>query len=106
MDEGRQGRGIRKAVPRKAHADWLAPSGRPDPIAVLEAQNATRLPDLVPVRWGRMLESPFAFLRGSAAVMAMDLAGTPVTGISVQACGDAHVANFGLFASPGAQSSL
>ena len=96
----RQGQAVRKSVPRKTHGEWQAPQDRPDPIAVLEAQNASRLPELVPVRWGRMLESPFAFLRGSAAVMAMDLASTAVTGITVQACGDAHIANFGLFASP------
>ena len=99
-DERRKGRDVRKSVARQAHADWTPAPNRPDPIAILEAQNASRVPDLVPVRWGRMLESPFAFLRGSAAVMAMDLATTPVTEISVQVCGDAHVANFGLFASP------
>ncbi len=98
--ERRCGRELRQTVPRKAHAAWSPAANRPDPLGILEAQNATRLPELVPVRWGRMLESPFAFLRGSAAVMAMDLSTSPVTGINVQACGDAHVANFGLFASP------
>jgi hypothetical protein len=72
---------------------------RKDPVAILEAQAKTRLPFLVPIRYARMLASPFAFLRGSAAVMAADLANTPVTGITVQACGDMHVANFGVFAS-------
>ncbi len=98
--ERRCGRELRQIVPRKAHAVWSPAVNRPDPLAVLEAQNVTRLPELVAVRWGRMLESPFAFLRGSAAVMAMDLSTSAVTGINVQACGDAHVANFGLFASP------
>ena len=73
---------------------------RPDPIDLLDAENRDRLPGLVPVRWQRMLASPFAFLRGAAVVMAHDLAATPVTGIMVQACGDAHVANFGVFATP------
>ena len=71
-----------------------------DPVAVLERQAATRVAELVPVRYERMAESPFAFYRGAAAVMAMDLATTPVTGLTVQACGDAHVANFGTFATP------
>ncbi|HEV2993182.1 MAG TPA: DUF2252 domain-containing protein [Acidimicrobiia bacterium] len=76
------------------------PAGRPDPLTLLSAQNRTRLPQLVPVRWARMLASPFGFLRGAAVVMAHDLAETPTTGITVQACGDAHVGNFGVFASP------
>ena len=81
------------------------PSGPPgpdrrDPVAVLEEQGATREPELLPIRYGRMAESPFAFFRGAAAVMAMDLATTPVTGLRVQACGDAHVTNFGQFATP------
>jgi uncharacterized protein (DUF2252 family) len=91
---------VRREVPRSRHAGWTAPADRADPLAILEAQNKTRLPDLVPVRMGRMSESPFAFMRGSAAVMAADLATTPTTGIEVQACGDAHLLNFGLFASP------
>jgi len=79
---------------------WEPPGDRPDPIAVLDAENAGRIPSLVPVRWGRMLESPFAFMRGAAGLMAADLAHTPSTGLHVQLCGDAHMANFGVFASP------
>ncbi|HUC36522.1 MAG TPA: DUF2252 domain-containing protein [Acidimicrobiales bacterium] len=96
----RAGRELRRHVPRSSHGTWEPARDRPDPILVLEAQDKRRLPSLVPVRWGRMAASPFAFLRGSAAVMARDLAPTPLTGLVVQACGDAHVANFGLFASP------
>lgn len=73
---------------------------RPDPLRILKAQNRNRYPDLVPLRWGRMVASPFTFFRGAAAVMAADLASTPVSGLMVQACGDAHLQNFGLFASP------
>jgi uncharacterized protein (DUF2252 family) len=98
--ERREGRELRLAVPRSSHGTWESPSDRPDPIALLDAQNSTRLPEFVPIRWGRMVESPFAFLRGSAALMAADLARTPVTGVHVQVCGDAHLANFGVFASP------
>ncbi|MDF0532210.1 DUF2252 domain-containing protein [Tsukamurella sp. 8F] len=94
----RDGRGRRADVPRSAHAD-LVIDGR-DPVAVIERQNETRIPSLVPVRVARMLQSPFAFFRGSAALMAHDLAAGPSTGASVLACGDAHIANFGLFASP------
>src|SRR5581483_28895 len=94
-----EGRELRRRVPRSSHADWSAPTGR-DPIELIEQQNAARVPELVPVRMGRMVESPFAFYRGAAAVMASDLGTTPVTGIEVQACGDAHLLNFGLFASP------
>jgi uncharacterized protein (DUF2252 family) len=99
-DEKSAGRTRRAVVTRSAHADWEPAPGRPDPLAVLTAQNRRRIASLVPVRWGRMLESPFAFLRGAAAVMAGDLASVPNTGITVQSCGDAHVANFGVFASP------
>jgi uncharacterized protein (DUF2252 family) len=100
-DEREQaGRSLRKAVPRSSHADWAPWSGRRDPIDVLEAQGDSRAPELVPIRYGRMVASPFAFFRGGAAIMAMDLATTPVTGLRVQACGDAHVANFGKFATP------
>ena len=91
---------MRAAMPRSAHGDWNPPSDRPDPVDVLEEQAASRVPELRPIRYARMAESPFAFFRGAAAVMAMDLASTPSTGIPVQACGDAHVDNFGLFASP------
>jgi uncharacterized protein (DUF2252 family) len=100
-EEGRrEGRALRERVPRSAHAVWGPRSDRVDPIVQLEASNRPRVPDLVPVRYGRMLMSPFAFLRGSAVVMANDLAGTPTTGVRVQACGDAHLANFGVFATP------
>ena len=94
------GRALRKSVPRSSHADWVPWSGRRDPIDVLEAQADSRAPELVPIRYGRMAASAFAFFRGGAAIMAMDLATTPVTGLRVQACGDAHVANFGKFATP------
>jgi hypothetical protein len=99
-DEKSAGRARRAVVRRSEQARWEPAPGRPDPIDLLSAQNRGRIASLVPVRWGRMLESPFAFLRGAAAVMAGDLATTPTTGISVQTCGDAHVANFGVFASP------
>src|SRR5690349_6706540 len=95
-----QGRAVRKTVPHEAHAEWQAPGARRDPVKVLEAQASTRLPDLVPVRYGRMLASPFAFFRGSAAIMAMDLATLPRTQLHVQLCGDAHLVNFGIFGSP------
>ncbi len=94
------GRSLRKRVPRDAHVGWEPPPTRLDPISLLEASNRDRVPELVPIRYGRMLASPFAFLRGSATVMAHDLASTPATGILVQSCGDAHVLNFGLFATP------
>jgi uncharacterized protein (DUF2252 family) len=93
------GRALRKSVPRSSHAAW-DPSGRPSPLRLLEESNRQRLPDLVPIRDARMRASPFAFLRGSPGVMAHDLATTPTTGITVQACGDAHLLNFGLFATP------
>lgn len=94
------GRALRDAVPRASHARWKAPAKRLDPIAILQQSNRGRLPELVPVRYGRMLASPFAFLRGSAGLMASDLATTPASGIRVQACGDCHLLNFGLFATP------
>jgi uncharacterized protein (DUF2252 family) len=87
-------------VPRSAHAGWRPAPDRPDPIALLEEQARTRVPELVPIRYGRMVESPFAFYRGSAYVMASDLAATPSSGIEVQLCGDAHLSNFGGFAAP------
>ncbi len=94
-----EGRLQRKRVPRTSHAAFEPRAGR-DPIAILEAQEADRLPDLVPLRHARMVESPFAYYRGTPAVMAFDLATTPRTDIIVQASGDAHLSNFGLFASP------
>jgi uncharacterized protein (DUF2252 family) len=95
-----QGKKLRVKVPREAHGEWAPPAGRPDPVDVLEAQATTRIPELVPIRYGRMAESAFAFYRGGAAIMASDLASTPSAGLKVQSCGDAHVANFGIFASP------
>ena len=94
------GKAARADIPRRSHGDWQPPPARPDPVAILEAQSATRLPDLVPIRYGRMLESPFAFFRGAAAVMAADLADGPRTGLQTQLCGDAHLSNFGVFATP------
>ena len=94
------GRELRRRVPRSSHAELDLPADRPDPIALLEQSNRGRLPDLVPVRYARMLESDFAFLRGSPVVMTWDLARTPQTGINVQACGDAHLLNFGAYATP------
>ena len=94
------GRDARKRVPPESHADFAPAPDRPDPVAVLSAEDAGRIPELVPIRHGRMVLSPFAFLRGSAAVMAADLAGTPATGLTVQLCGDAHLSNFGVFGSP------
>jgi uncharacterized protein (DUF2252 family) len=93
------GKAARAAVPRSSHARFEPGAERPDPVALLEEQAAARLPELVPIRYGRMLVSPFAFYRGAALVMASDLATTPVSGIRVQLCGDAHLSNFGLFAS-------
>ncbi|OSZ55474.1 hypothetical protein OQI_38305, partial [Streptomyces pharetrae CZA14] len=95
-----RGRAARKRVTRTAHAGWLAPVDRQDPVAVLEKQGRDRLPELLPIRYGRMASSPFAFLRGAAAVFAADLATRPHTGLTVQLCGDAHLLNFGLYASP------
>src|ERR1700743_1920437 len=97
---GRTGAAVRRAVPRSSHGTWRPPANRADPVTVLEENNGPRLPDLVPVRYGRMLTSPFAFLRGSAVIMANDLAKTPTTALRVQACGDAHLANFGVFGTP------
>ncbi len=95
-----RGREARRPTPRSAHGDWSPAQDRPDPIAVLTAQAATRVQELIPIRYGRMLVSPFTFYRGAAAVMAADLAATPHSGIVVQACGDAHISNFGGFAAP------
>ena len=100
-DERRaRGKLARKMVPRSSHAGWEPPADRRDPVDVLTAQAETRVPDLVPIRYGRMLVSPFTFYRGAAAIMAEDLAGTPTTGIVTQLCGDAHLSNFGGFATP------
>lgn len=94
------GKALRDRVPRQSHAGWEPPANRRDPIEILKASNQDRLVELVPIRYGRMLPSPFTFLRGSAGLMASDLAGTPTTGLRVQACGDCHLLNFGLFATP------
>ncbi len=99
-ESAERGRAARGRTPRAAHGDWTAASARPDPVAVLKAQTASRVQELVPIRYGRMLVSPFTFYRGAAAVMAADLAATPDSGIAVQACGDAHISNFGGFAAP------
>jgi uncharacterized protein (DUF2252 family) len=94
------GKALRRKAPRSSHAAWEPHSERPDPINLLEAANKTRLEHLVPIRYGRMARSPFAFYRGSADIMAHDLSKTPVSGISAQICGDAHLSNFGVYASP------
>jgi uncharacterized protein (DUF2252 family) len=100
-DERRaEGRALRDAVPRESHRGWKAPSDRRDPVEILVKANKDRMPQLIPIRHGRMVESPFAFYRGAAALMAADLARTPATGLRVQACGDAHLLNFGGFATP------
>jgi len=94
------GKQARATSPRSSHGAWAPAADRPDPIGLLQAQAASRVPELVPIRHGRMSVSPFAFFRGAAAVMAADLADSPVSGIRAQLCGDAHLANFGGFASP------
>ena len=100
-DEWRaRGRERRRLASRSSHAQWAAPQDRPDPVAILEEQAKTRVPDLIPIRYGRMIASPFAYFRGAAAPMAWDLAHTPATDIRVQACGDAHLLNFGMYAAP------
>ena len=97
-EDAEHGRQARSDVPRESHAAWAPAPDRADPVTILEAQAASRDQALVPIRYGRMLVSPFTFYRGAAAVMAADLAPTPSTGIVVQACGDAHISNFGGFA--------
>jgi len=95
-----RGKALRAEVPRESHAAFDPPADRTDPISLLEEQAKTRVPDLVPLRYGRMMVSPFTYYRGAALPMAADLATTPVTGLAVQACGDAHLSNFGVFGSP------
>ena len=90
-----RGREARDRTPLDSHTGWAPATDRPDPVALLEEQDATREPDLVPVRHGRMLVSPFTFYRGAAKIMAADLAATPTAGLQVQLCGDAHLSNFG-----------
>jgi len=94
------GKTLREAVPREMHAGWKPPSDRRDALEILIESNEGRMLDLVPIRFGRMMQSPFTFYRGAAAIMAADLAGTPQSGLRVQACGDAHLLNFGGFATP------
>jgi uncharacterized protein (DUF2252 family) len=95
-----QGKEARSRTPPSSHTGWAAATDRPDPVALLEEQNLTREVDLVPVRHGRMMVSPFTFYRGAAKIMAADLKDTPTAGLTVQLCGDAHLSNFGAFASP------
>ncbi|HET7589768.1 MAG TPA: DUF2252 domain-containing protein [Solirubrobacterales bacterium] len=99
-DRAAAGKAARSQAPRSSHAGWEPSEDRQDPLAILARQEASRVPELVPIRHGRMAASPFAFFRGAAAVMAADLAGAPASGIRVQACGDAHLSNFGAFAAP------
>jgi uncharacterized protein (DUF2252 family) len=100
-ERAERGRALRKAVPRSSHRAFEPSGERPDPVELLERQAATRVAELVPIRYGRMLVSPFTFYRGAALIMAGDLAeATPRTGLDVQCCGDAHLSNFGVFASP------
>jgi hypothetical protein len=101
VDERRaRGEQAREAASLSSHGGWRPAAGRPDPVTLLEEQNKTREPDLVPVRHGRMMVSPFTFYRGAARIMATDLTDTPVAGLDAQLCGDAHLSNFGVFASP------
>ena len=100
QDRHERGRAARRTAPRGSHAEWAPAPDRPDPVDLLETQAKDRIPELVPIRYSRMMASPFAFMRGSAIVMAQDLAGTPNTGIQAQLCGDAHLLNFGAYASP------
>ncbi len=95
-----RGKAERVKVPRQAHGDWAPAPDRRDPVDLLEEQAATRVPELVPIRYGRMLDSPLAFYRGGAVLMAADLAGCARTGLHAQLCGDAHLANFGIYAAP------
>jgi uncharacterized protein (DUF2252 family) len=99
-ERAERGRAARSETPRSSHAEWTPAKNRPDPVALLEQQAATRVPELLPIRYGRMAASAFAFYRGGAYVMASDLANTPVSGMRAQLCGDAHLSNFGGFASP------
>jgi uncharacterized protein (DUF2252 family) len=95
-----RGRALRRVVPRDSHASWAPAANRPDPLELIQWRIRNRLSELVPIRWGRMSASPFAYYRGSPYVMAYDLSSTPTTGVNVQICGDAHLLNFGLFATP------
>jgi uncharacterized protein (DUF2252 family) len=99
-ERARRGKAARVQAPRASHADFDVSPHRADPLNLLAQQSADRVPELVPLRWERMLESPFTFFRGAAVVMAADLASTPTSGVQVQACGDAHLSNFGVYGSP------
>src|SRR6476659_759920 len=99
-ERGARGKAARQELPRSAHAAWEPGPQRRDPVDLLEDQASTRLPELGPIRYGRMLVSPFTFFRGGAYIMAADLADGPRTGLHTQLCGDAHLANFGIFAAP------
>jgi uncharacterized protein (DUF2252 family) len=99
-DRVARGKDARSEVPRSSHGAWEPAADRPDPIKLLEEQAETRVPELVPIRYGRMMVSPFTFYRGAALIMAADLAASPRSGINAQLCGDAHLSNFGVFASP------
>ena len=103
MERAARGKAERKLVPLSVHGEWQPSSDRPDPVNLLEEQATSRVPELVPIRYGRMLVSPFTFYRGAAYLMASDLAKAPRTGLSVQLCGDAHLSNFGVFAAPDRQ---
>ncbi|MCT9081728.1 DUF2252 domain-containing protein [Streptomyces fulvoviolaceus] len=100
QDRAALGKEARRRSPRSGHAVYRPSPDRPDPLAILEAQSAARVPELVPIRYGRMMESPFRFYRGAAAIMASDLADSPTSGLTAQLCGDAHLLNFRLLASP------
>ena len=95
-----RGKAARNDTPRSSHGRWEPATNRPDPVALLEEQAVSRVPELVPLRYGRMMVSPFTFYRGGALIMASDLAATPRSGLNAQICGDAHLSNFGVFASP------
>ena len=99
-ERSERGRAARRETPRSSPGTWAPATDRVDPIGLLEEQAAARVPELVPIRYGRMLISPFTFYRGAAAIMAADLAGSPSSGIQVQLCGDAHLSNFGVFGTP------
>src|SRR5271165_7682324 len=99
-DRRQLGAALRHKVPRSAQGEWTPPADRADPVGILIEQGKSRIQELLPIRYRRMRTDPFAFLRGAAAVMAADLAHTPSTGIGMQACGDAHLANFGSYATP------
>src|SRR5436189_799621 len=94
------GKKLREKCPRESHAIWRPARDRPDTLRLLEQSNKGRIPALIPIRYGRMIQSPFTFYRGTALNMAADLATTPVSGLRVQACGDCHLSNFGGFATP------